>query len=141
MVDKSESIGDMAETPSIRVLLVDEHELVLSSLAIVIETMDGIEVVGKARDGSVAVQSAADLLPDVVLMDIAMPVMDGLTATRIIHQQHPHMHVIILTASILDTTLRQAHEAGACAYLSKDASIEDIESAIRSAMGQTPASP
>jgi NarL family two-component system response regulator LiaR len=124
----------MAETQTIRVLLVDEHELVLSSLTIVIETMVGIQVVGHATDGSIAVQKVADLLPDVVLMDIAMPVMDGLTATRIIHEKHPDIRIIVLTASILENNLQAALEAGACAYLSKDSGIDDIEMAIRNAV-------
>jgi len=118
----------------IRVLLVDEHELVRSSLTLMIEVMKGVEVVGQATDGTIAVQMVDDLLPDVVLMDINMPVMDGLTATRLIHKRYPQTRVIILTASILEADTKTASEAGASAYLRKDSSIAEIEAAIRGAV-------
>jgi DNA-binding NarL/FixJ family response regulator len=126
----------MNSTRTIRVLLVDEHELVRKSLTLMIEGMAGLEVVGEAPNGKVAIDMTGDLMPDVILMDINMPVMDGLTATRLIRQQHPQIKVIVLTASILEADTLTASEVGASAYLRKDASTAEIESAIRGAAPQ-----
>jgi two-component system, NarL family, response regulator LiaR len=121
----------MVASRTIRVLLVDEHELVRSSLSTMLEIMPGIELVGQAINGRMAIEMVTELLPNVVLMDINMPVMDGLTATRLIHKQYPQTSVIVLTAFMLEADTQVALEAGACAFLRKNASMAEIEAAIR----------
>jgi DNA-binding NarL/FixJ family response regulator len=122
----------MSSSRTIRVLLVDEHELVLSSLSLMLESIVEIEVVGQAANGTIAVQMVADLQPDVVMMDLNMPVMDGLTATQIIREKHPQTKVIILTASILEGDFQTAAQVGANGYLRKDCTNAEIVAAIRS---------
>lgn len=121
----------MAAMRTIRVLLVDEHELVRNSLSTAMAVMADFEIVGEAIDGSNAIQKAANLQPDVILMDLNMPVMDGLTATKIIRKQYPQIKVIVLTASILEADTVMAEEAGASFYLRKDSSVAEIAAAIR----------
>jgi DNA-binding NarL/FixJ family response regulator len=115
----------------IRVLLVDEHDMVRSSLTTVLEAIVDFEIVGEATDGMSALQKVADLRPDVVLMDLNMPIMDGLTATKIIREKYPQTKVIVLTASMLEADTQTAATAGANFYLRKDSSIEEIVEAIR----------
>jgi len=121
----------MASSRTLRVFLVDEHDFVRSSLNLLIENVPEMEVVGEAADGSTAIEIIGDLLPDVVLMDLNMPGMDGLTATRLICEKYPHIRVVVLTASILEGDGQAAAQAGASAYLRKDASINEIVTALR----------
>jgi DNA-binding NarL/FixJ family response regulator len=121
----------MAATRPIRMLLVDEHDLVRMSLMLMFENVPYIEVVGQAVDGQVAIDMVAELQPDVVLMDLNMPGMDGFTATAIIHERYPQIKVIILSGSMLEADMQTAMKAGASAFLSKEATPGEIEGVIR----------
>jgi DNA-binding NarL/FixJ family response regulator len=115
----------------ITVVLVDDQAHFREGLQALMLAAPDLAIIGEAANGDEAIALAAALQPDVILMDINMPVMDGLTATRLIRQQHPHIRVIVLTASILEADTLTASEVGASAYLRKDASTAEIESAIR----------
>jgi two-component system NarL family response regulator len=104
-----------------RVLLADDHRLLVEGLSNLLAA-HGITVVGTAGDGRVAVLQALDLNPDLILMDLRMPVCDGLTATRLIKAQRPEMKVVILTTSAEDDDLFAAIQSGACGYLLKSIS-------------------
>jgi two-component system NarL family response regulator len=101
-----------------RVLIADDYTLLIDGLISLLEA-HGIEVVGTANDGKAAVTQALELKPDLVLMDIRMPVMTGLEATRLIKAQMPEMKVVILTTSAEDADLFEAIKSGACGYLLK----------------------
>jgi len=115
----------------IRVVLADDQRIVREGLALVIGTLDGVELVGTAADGAEAVAAALEHAPDVLVMDLRMPVMDGTAATRAIREQAPAVRVLVLTTYADDASLLPALQAGALGYLTKDASAEDIEAAIR----------
>ena len=115
----------------IRVLIADDQRAVREGLAMLVELTDDIEVVGTAANGVEAVQLAAELHPDVVLMDLRMPEMEGAEATRTIRAAEPDTHVLVLTTYADDDSLFPALQAGAHGYLTKDASAEEIERAIR----------
>ncbi len=124
-----------------RVLLADDHRLLLESLENLL-TAHGIEVVGLAFDGNEAVQLAYDLKPDVVLMDIRMPVCDGLCATKQISAQMPDIKIIILTTSTDDQDLFEAVKSGACGYLLKSVDAEELMECLNLAQqGVPPFSP
>jgi NarL family two-component system response regulator LiaR len=126
----------------IRVMVVDEHDRVRQGLRAVLKLFRDLELVGEARDGREAIQVCEQLQPDVVLMDLLMPVMDGMTATRIIRQQWPQVQVIALTASLDRGSVKAALEAGAIGYLIKNVSMDDLAKAIRSAhAGESTISP
>lgn len=121
----------MAASERIRVLIIDDHEMVVMSIAIALETIGDIEVVGHAYNGFQGVEMVEKLLPDVVLMDILMPGMNGVVATKIIHQKYPQIKIIVLTASTLPSDMKAALEAGADSVLQKEThSIDDILEAI-----------
>jgi DNA-binding NarL/FixJ family response regulator len=109
----------------IRVVIVDDHEMVAASLAIVLEAIVDIEVIGHAFNGSEGIEMVGKLSPDVVLMDILMPVMDGITATAIIHHKHPQIKVIVLTASTSADDKEAILEAGAHGFLEKEVHFMD----------------
>ncbi|HTW12032.1 MAG TPA: response regulator transcription factor [Solirubrobacteraceae bacterium] len=115
---------------SVRVLLADDQRLVRESLATMLGLLDGIELVGSAADGEQAVRLADQERPDVVLMDLLMPRMDGIAATRALHEHHPEIGVIALTTFADDESVLGALRAGARGYLTKDASSDDIRAAI-----------
>ena len=115
----------------IRVLIADDQRAVREGLAMLVGLTDDIEVVGTAANGVEAVQLASELHPDVVLMDLRMPEMDGGEATRKIRGAEPDTHVLVLTTYADDDSLFPALQAGAHGYLTKDASAEEIERAIR----------
>lgn len=118
----------------IRVLLVDDAELVRRGFALILEAEgDDLQVVGEAADGAAAVHQAGRLRPDVVLMDIQMPGVDGLEATRQIVAADPHVRVVILTTFELDDYLFAALEARASGFLLKNTSPEDLVRAVRAA--------
>ena len=115
----------------IRVLIADDQRAVREGLAMLVGLTDDIEVVGTAANGVEAVQLASELHPDVVLMDLRMPEMDGGEATGKIRGAEPDTHVLVLTTYADDDSLFPALQAGAHGYLTKDASAEEIERAIR----------
>jgi len=118
------------ETP-IRVLIVDDQRLMREGLRILLEMEPDLEVVGEAGDGEVAVDCFAVLGPDVVLMDVRMPVMDGVEATRRLRERWPGARVIILTTFDDDAYLFEGLRAGALGYLLKDVSGQDLARAVR----------
>jgi NarL family two-component system response regulator LiaR len=123
----------LSTSQPIRVLVVDDHEMVRRGLVSYLETEDGIEVVGEASDGSQAVKFCRDLTPDVILMDLIMQETDGITATKEIKAEFPHVQVIILTSFVDEKLIFPALEAGALSYLLKTSTAEEIVKAIRSA--------
>lgn len=116
---------------SIRVLLVDDQHIVRQGLATILKYSPGIQVAGEASDGQEAIILARELQPDVVLMDLKMPRMGGIPATRQICQEMPHIHVIILTTYDSDNLVFEGIKAGARGYLLKDTSSETLVDAIR----------
>jgi NarL family two-component system response regulator LiaR len=126
----------------IRVLLVDDHEILRDSLFVFFETYDDFELVGEAANGIEAVEVCSEIRPDVVLMDLIMPEMDGTSAIRIIRQQFPEIHIIALTSFSSRELIQAAMRAGASGYLLKNVSIDTLADAIRAAHeGQTVFSP
>jgi DNA-binding NarL/FixJ family response regulator len=113
----------------VRVLLVDDHALLLEGLQNLLEA-HGIEVAGVARDGREAATQAKVLRPDVILMDVRMPVCDGLTATRIIKAEMPEIKIVILTTSTEDQDLFEAVKSGACGYLLKSMDADGLVEAL-----------
>lgn len=119
---------------TIRVLLVDDQPIVRQGLATILNYETGIEVVGQAADGQEAIALAHDLSPDVVLMDLKMPRLGGIPATRQICTEQPDIHVIILTTYDADELVFAGIKAGARGYLLKDATAETLSEAIRGVM-------
>jgi DNA-binding NarL/FixJ family response regulator len=115
----------------IRVLVADDQRVVREALATLVGLIDGVEVIGTAEDGVEAVERARAGRPDVVLMDLRMPRMDGAEATRRIRAEAPTAGVLVLTTYADDASLFPVLRAGARGYLTKDASAEEIEQAIR----------
>ncbi|ROR65071.1 response regulator [Agrococcus jenensis] len=116
----------------IRLLLVDDQELFLQGLSMILESQDGLEVVGTALDGAQAVERARELQPDVVLMDIRMPVLDGVAATAAIRRASAEPpHIIVLTTIRHDRAVVDALRAGASGFLLKDARPEFLVQSIR----------
>jgi DNA-binding NarL/FixJ family response regulator len=126
----------------IKVLIADDQRLMREGLATLLALADDIDVVGQARDGAEAIESARRLKPDVVLMDIQMPNLGGVEATRLIRAILPQTQVIILTTFDDDEYLLSSLRAGACGYLLKDMPSEQLAEAIRAAAeGQSPIGP
>ena len=123
----------MLETKPIRVLLVDDHAVVRSGLSAFLTVYDDLELAGEARDGAEAVRLCKQVHPDVVLMDLVMPEMDGATATRQIRQACPHTQVIVLTSFREDELVQGALQAGAIGYLLKNVAADELARAIRAA--------
>ena len=122
----------------IRVVIADDQRVVRDGLAMLVGLIEDIEVVGTAADGAEAVDLAHDIRPDVVLMDLRMPEMEGAEATRRIRSSLPDTQILVLTTYADDGSLFPALQAGARGYLTKDASAEEIETAIRAlAAGRT----
>ena len=117
----------------LRVLLVDDHALFRTGLRNLLEDQGGLSVLGEAANGAEAVRLVRELAPDVVVMDLNMPEMSGVEATRHIATLSPLTRVIVLTISDEDADVMDAIVAGACGYLLKDASIHDVVAGIRSA--------
>jgi DNA-binding NarL/FixJ family response regulator len=121
------------DNEKIRVLLVDDHAVVRMGLKTFLDLQDDIEVVGEASDGSQAVAVARRLKPDVILMDLLMPNMDGLTAIGRIKGELPETEIVAVTSFIEEEKVTAALEAGASGYLLKDAEAEEVAAAVRSA--------
>ena len=127
---------------AVRVLIADDHEVVRHGLRNFLSVDPDLEIVGEAADGAEAVRLARELRPDVVLMDLVMPVMDGLAATRIIRAELPETEVIALTSVVEDASVIEAVRSGAIGYLLKDTRLQDLRRAIRAAAaGQVQLSP
>jgi len=120
---------------TIRVLLVDDQELLRAGFRMVLDAQEGISVVGEAADGEEAVRQTAQLSPDVILMDVRMPGLDGVQATRIITERSPASRVLILTTFDLDEYAFAGLRAGASGFLLKDVPPTELISAIRSVAG------
>jgi len=128
--------------PRIRVLAVDDQRVVREGLAMLLELLPDVEVVGTAADGEKALALADELRPDVILMDLRMPRMDGVEATRRLRASHPEIKVVVLTTYADDRSVIDALRAGALGYLTKDAGAEEIRQALqRVASGQASLDP
>jgi NarL family two-component system response regulator LiaR len=117
----------------IRVMLVDDHTMVRRGLATFLKAFDDLELAGEAESGEDAFRVCAEVLPDVILMDMVMPDMDGAAATRLIRQQFPQVQVIALTSFKEGDLVKNALSAGAIGYLLKDVSADELAEAIRAA--------
>ncbi|MFA5564715.1 MAG: response regulator transcription factor [Acidimicrobiia bacterium] len=122
----------MESNANIRLLLADDHRMLREGLRRSM-TEHGFNVVGEAADGVQAVEFAGNLQPDVILMDVTMPELDGVEATRLVKQAHPNIRVVMLTMHADQDVLAAAIRAGASGYLVKDCSTEEIASAVRAA--------
>ncbi len=120
-------------TKPIRVMLVDDHAMVRRGLAAFLKVFNDLQLAGEAESGSAAIKLCGEVQPDVVLMDMVMPDMDGATATRIIRHQFPQVQVIVLTSFKEGELIKNALEAGAIGYLLKDVSVDELAQAIRAA--------
>ena len=116
----------------IMVLIADDHAIVRTGLAALLETKPGISVVGEAADGAAAVKKALRLRPDVIVMDLMMPVKDGVEATREIHEKLPESRVLILTTSTAADLITRAIEVGATGVITKSGANDQLVQAIRS---------
>lgn len=128
----------MSEAEPIRVLIVDDHSMVRTGLATFIRTKADLELVGEARDGQQALHLCERLEPDVILMDLVMPKLDGVAATRAIRERWPHVQVIALTSFKDKDMVHDALRAGAISYLLKDVSVDELAEAIRAAHAGRP---
>ncbi|MEP7194275.1 MAG: response regulator transcription factor [Actinomycetota bacterium] len=115
------------------IMLVDDHPLVRAGLVTLIATTDDLKIVGEAGGGEPAVLMADELEPDVVLMDLSMPGMNGVEATKLIHAAHPDIRVVVLTTFADEDRVADALDAGAVGYLLKDCDARELLAAIRSA--------
>jgi two-component system, NarL family, response regulator LiaR len=131
----------MSSNP-ISILIVDDHAVVRQGIRSVLELDSGFQVVGEARDGSEAICRAREMRPDVVLMDLMMPGVDGLEATASIRKELPDTEVIVLTSFLMDGIVQNAMRAGAMSFLLKEAEADELLRAIRAAAaGQVQLSP
>ncbi len=120
-------------TDKISVLIVDDHPIVRQGLRQLLEVQDDLEVVGEAEDGATAIEQIQRTLPDVVLMDLVMPGMDGVEATRAIREISPHTQVVVLTSHHEDALVFPAIKAGALSYLLKSSLPDEVLDAVRAA--------
>jgi DNA-binding NarL/FixJ family response regulator len=128
--------------PAIRVLAADDQRVVREGLAMLLGLLPDVEVVGTAADGEEALALADELRPDVILMDLRMPRMDGVEATRRLRASHPEIKVVVLTTYADDHSVLEALRAGALGYLTKDAGADEIRQALqRVASGQASLDP
>ncbi len=123
----------MTHSGTIRVMLVDDHAVVRSGLSAFLSICESLELVGEACDGREALACYRKLRPDVILMDLVMPGMNGVEATRAIREQSPEVHILALSSFGDQDLVRQALEAGAIGYLLKDIAPEELQEAIHSA--------
>ena len=123
----------MSPSQPIRVMLVDDHTMVRRGLATFLMVYDDLELAGEAGSGEAALKLCGQVSPDVILMDLMMPDMDGVTATRLIRQQFPEVQVVVLTSFKEEQMVQNALQAGAIGYLLKDVSADELARAIRAA--------
>jgi NarL family two-component system response regulator LiaR len=128
----------MSESTSIRVMIVDDHGMVRRGLVAYLRNKPGIALVAEARDGQEALELCERVRPDVILMDLVMPVLGGVAATRIIRQRWPQVQVIALTSFKDKGLVQDALQAGAISYLLKNVSGDDLAEAIRGAFAGRP---
>jgi NarL family two-component system response regulator LiaR len=123
---------------TIRVVIADDHQMIRDGIMFNLSSVEGIAIVAQAASGAEAVELAGTLLPDVVIMDMKMPGMSGVEATRLVRQKHPEIRVIVLTSFCEPAMIRQILEAGALSILLKDAGRSELVRAIRCAMQNQP---
>lgn len=123
----------MNDSEPIQVMIVDDHAMVRTGLATFLEISDGMELVAEADNGKEAIALCEKYKPDVILMDLFMPEMDGVTATREIRKQYPDSQIIVITSFQEGDMVQDAIKAGAISYLLKNASMEELVNAIRAA--------
>ncbi|MDO9086080.1 MAG: response regulator transcription factor [Anaerolineaceae bacterium] len=123
----------MEESKTIKVLITDDHTVVRNGLSSFLMVYDDFDLVGEARNGEQAIQLCDELNPDVVLMDLVMPGMDGATTTRRIKEKHPKIQILALTSYKEREQVQSALQAGAIGYLLKDISADELAQAIRQA--------
>jgi two-component system, NarL family, response regulator LiaR len=128
----------MGDAQHIRVMVVDDHDMVRRGLAVFLRAFGDLKLVAEASDGSEALQIVSNARPDVVLMDLIMPGMDGVETTRILRDRYPGTQVIALTSFRDEDLVYSALQAGAIAFLMKNASIEELAAAIRAAHAGKP---
>lgn len=128
----------MTPQETIRVLVVDDHMMVREGIASLLEAYPDLKLVGEAKNGREAVTLCNDLRPDVVLMDLVMPEMDGVEATKEITQTHKQVHVLALTSYVDKKLVKNTLEAGAIGYLLKNVTADELAQAIRSASRAEP---
>jgi two-component system, NarL family, response regulator LiaR len=128
----------MTDPRRIRVMIVDDHPIVRDGLKSMLLAFDDLQLVGQAGDGNEALAQCGQTQPDVILMDMVMPGMDGIAATRAILELCPQMKIIMLTSFVEDSVVQNALEAGAIGYLLKNVAINTLAEAIRSAYGGQP---
>jgi DNA-binding NarL/FixJ family response regulator len=127
------SYMSIVSKPAIRILIVDDHSLYRQTLRMLCEIKGGFQVVGEAENGLKAVEKARQLKPDVILMDLRMPVLSGIEATGYITEMDPTIRIIMLTAHAKDEYLLDALKAGACGYLLKDVDVQTLIKSIQAA--------
>jgi two-component system, NarL family, response regulator YdfI len=128
----------MTDDSKIRILVVDDHLIIREGLRLILETEEGFDLVGEAADGAEAIRLAAELHPDIILMDLRMPGMDGLTAIERLHAEQPAIAIVILTTFNEDDLMRRGLRAGARGYLLKDTDRQTLFNTIRAAVrGET----
>lgn len=123
----------MESQKPIRILIVDDHAMLRKGLAAFLMSYEGLELVGEASNGKEGLALCAETQPDVILMDLMMPIMDGISATRLIHQDFPNIKVIALTSFGEERLIKHVLEAGVISYLFKKVSADDLVKAIRAA--------
>jgi NarL family two-component system response regulator LiaR len=132
----------MTDSQPIRIIIVDDHEIVRSGLAVFLDTCEDFELVGQANGGAEAIRLCDELQPDVVLMDVVMPEVDGIKATQAIRRRHPNTQVVALTSFEDSQLVPQVLQAGAISYLLKNVSIDELADAVRNAhIGKSTLSP
>jgi NarL family two-component system response regulator LiaR len=129
----------MSEKRTITIMLVDDHPVVRQGLIVFLKTVSDFELIGQATDGEEAIQLCRELRPDVILMDLVMPVLDGISATEVIRAEFPDTQVIALTSFADEADrVQNALQAGAIGFLFKDVSVDALENAIRMAYAGEP---
>ena len=134
-------MSERVENEQIRVLVVDDHELFRQGVCMTLQKSGVIDVVADAENGRIAIQKCGELLPDVILMDINMPICDGLEATREIKRQYPYTKILILTVSDSEEMLFDAIKSGASGYVLKNASPTTVEESVKRVYSGEPVIP